>query len=132
MRVLFVCRENTCRSVMAETVFRKRAEGRHEAFSAGVNAGRKFDENAILTLKRKGYSPEIRKPARLDEISLDDFDVVVSVCQESECILINHPNVERWNIDDPKNKGEDEYLRVLEIIEARADDLLRRIGDEGS
>ncbi len=132
MRVLFVCRENTCRSVMAETVFRKKAMGRHEAFSAGMCAGREFDEKAISVLQKKGYSPEIRKPAGLDEISLNDFDVVVAVCRESECILINHPNVERWSIEDPRNGDEEEYLRVLEIIETRIDNFLRRIGNEGS
>ncbi len=125
MRVLFVCIQNTCRRVVAEAVFNKLSKGFAE--SAGVDAGDEFDEKAIEVLKKFGYDVVKRKPRSLDEVDLSAFDIVIAVCEESKCIMIDHPRVERWYIDDPKGKSEEEYIKTLRIIERKVKELLEKL-----
>ncbi len=125
MRVLFVCIQNTCRSVMAEAVFNKLSKGFAE--SAGVDAGDEFDEKAIEVLKKFGYNVIKRKPRSLEEIDLSTFDVVIAVCEESRCFMIDHPRVERWYIVDPRGKSEKEYIRTLRIIERKVKELSEKL-----
>ncbi len=125
MRVLFVCIQNTCRSVMAEAVFNKLSKGFAE--SAGADAGDEFDEKAIEVLKKFGYNVIKRKPRSLEEIDLRAFDVVIAVCEESRCFMIDHPRVERWYIVDPRGKSEKEYIRTLRIIERKVKELSEKL-----
>lgn len=129
MKVLFVCIENTCRSVMAETVFNNLAN-KWRAESAGVNAGEEYDAKALEILERKGYRIERKSPRSLNEINLKDFALVVTVCDESACVNIPHQNVERWYVDDPKGKSEEEYEKALSLIESKVKELIRRLENE--
>lgn len=131
MKVLFVCIENTCRSVMAEAVFNSLAR-KWRAESAGVSAGKEYDSKAVEILRKRGYRVEIGKPRDLSGVDLREYELVVTVCEESACVNVNHKNVERWYLEDPKGKGEDEYLRVLRIVEEKVLDLIRRLEYEGA
>lgn len=131
MKVLFVCIENTCRSVMAETIFNNLAK-RWKAESAGVRAGSEYDSMALEILKRKGYEVKNKAPKEINSIDLNEYELVVTVCEESACVIINHPRVERWDVEDPKGKGGEDYLKVFGIIEKKVFDLLRRLENEGA
>ncbi|ADC65130.1 protein tyrosine phosphatase [Ferroglobus placidus DSM 10642] len=130
MKVLFVCRENTCRSVMAEAIFNSLSE-KHRAESAGVERGEKIDENAIKTLEKCGYRVEKKYPKSLDDVNLEDFDLIVTVCDEF-CVNIPGKKVIRWKIEDPKGKNLKAYERVLKFLEDKIKQLLEEIGYEGS
>ncbi len=132
MKVLFVCKENTCRSIMAETVFNSLSQGKHIAFSAGFSAGGELDRTALDLLKERGYKPRIKNPLSIEKINLEKYDLVITVCEEMECVFIPHKNVERWNMKDPKGKSKEEYLKTLEIIEKKVKELIRRIENESS
>ncbi|AIY89864.1 arsenate-mycothiol transferase ArsC [Geoglobus acetivorans] len=131
MKVLFVCIENTCRSVMAETVFNSLARN-WKAESAGVEAGKEYDIRAVEILEKRGYRVDEGKPKSLKDVNLEDYGLVIAVCGESACVNIPHGNVERWYVEDPKGKSVDEYLRTLSIIEDKVKELLRRLEDESS
>ncbi len=132
MKVLFVCRENTCRSVMAESVFRKLSSEKHDVLSAGVKSSEKFDEMTLRVLERRGYPPAGSAPRKLEDVDLNDFDIVILVCDEAECVILDHPGVERWTIKDPKGKDEKDYCETLEIIEEKVVHLLRRFENESA
>lgn len=131
MRVLFVCVENSCRSVMAEVVFNSHAK-KWRAESAGLRKGSSYDSRAIDVLRSQGYDVEIREPRDVSELDLNQYDVVVTVCEEGSCITLPHPRIEAWNVEDPKGKDVADYLRVLRIIEGKVLDLIRRLEDEGA
>ncbi|WP_456478006.1 arsenate-mycothiol transferase ArsC [Geoglobus ahangari] len=131
MRVLFVCVENTCRSVMAEAVFNRMAR-RWRAESAGLKAGGEYDSMALRVLEERGYEVVNREPRSLDSVRLEDYALVVTVCDESLCVSINHPRVERWSVEDPKGGSREDYVRTLEELEKRVVDLVRRLEDEGA
>ena len=74
--VLFVCTGNTCRSPMAEALFRKATEGRgdYTVSSAGVSAskGTPANPDTLVTLKKRhvslhGFGSRLVSKAILDE-----------------------------------------------------------------
>lgn len=88
-KVLFVCIHNSCRSVMAEAIFNANAK-EWRAESAGVETADKIDSTAVRMLEEAGYTVEKEKPRTLDEVDLEDFELIITVCEESSI----HPYLE--------------------------------------
>lgn len=68
-KILFVCLENTCRSAMAESIFKAITKGdkKIKCYSAGLEAteGQPMTENAVLALKQLGINPRKHKSKKL-------------------------------------------------------------------
>ncbi len=128
-KVLFVCIHNTCRSVMAEAVFNSLAKS-WRAESAGIEAAEELDPVALDVIRSRGYRVEKAEPVSLENVELSNYRLVVTVCDETSCVNIQHPNVERWHVEDPKGRPGEVYEGVFEEIEAKVKELLGKIGDK--
>ncbi|WP_230972421.1 arsenate-mycothiol transferase ArsC [Archaeoglobus neptunius] len=124
-KVLFVCIHNTARSVIAETLFNSLAEA-WRAESAGIEKAEKVDEKVAELLREKGLVAK-EKPRTLDEISLDEFDLIVAVCEEGSCIVVPGREIERWYIENPAGKDDETYRRVFAEIEEMVRQLVERL-----
>jgi len=113
-KVLFVCIRNTARSVIAGAIFNSFAKS-WTAESAGIEKAEKIDEKEKI-LERRGLKAKDRSRL-LKEVDLNDYKLVVTVCEESSCVVIPHGRVVRWYIEDPVGKSEDVYEKVFEEIE---------------
>ena len=113
MNVLFVCVANGGRSVMAEQLFGRAADGRHAARSAGSEPGDAVHPQVLEALEEIGIDASAHVPRRLDRDALDWADVAVSTCSEEVCPVT--PGVRRisWVFDDPK------YLPLQRVREIR-------------
>ena len=103
MNVLFVCVANSGRSVMAEQLFRRTADGRHDARSAGSEPGDAVHPQVLEALKEVGIDVRAHVPRKLDQDALDWADIAVSTCSEEVCPVT--PGVRRisWVFEDPKH-----------------------------
>ncbi len=112
MNVLFVCVGNAGRSLMAERLFRRAADGRHAARSAGSEPAPAPHPAVLAALREAGIDASDHVPRRLDEAALAWADVAVSTCSEEVCPVT--PGVRRisWEFPDPKDLPLD---RVREI-----------------
>lgn len=126
MKVLFVCIHNTCRSVMAEAIFNSLAKNLM-AESAGVEAAEDLDTIALHVIRSRGYRVEKVKPVNLENVELNNYRLVVTVCDEASCVNVQHPHIERWYVEDPKGKPEEVYEKVFSEIEKNVKELLMRI-----
>jgi len=125
-KVLFVCIHNTARSIMAEALFNSMAKD-WVAESAGVEKAANVDPVVKQLLAEKGLKAK-EKPRTIDEVDLEKFDLIVTVCEESSCILLPvSKNVERWHIENPAGRDEEVYRRVLAEIEERVKLLVERL-----
>lgn len=106
MNVLFVCIGNSGRSVMAERLFRRAVEGRHEARSAGAAAS---------------------GTRQLDDEALAWADLAVTVCSYDVCPAT--PGVRRlgWSIDDPYGRPLDEVRVIRDTILDRVEQLVSEL-----
>ena len=103
MNVLFVCVANSGRSLMAERLFRRAANGRHDARSAGSEPGTAPHPQVVEVLNEIGIDAAEHVPRRLDQEALGWADLAVSTCSEEVCPVT--PGVRRisWVFEDPKN-----------------------------
>lgn len=64
-------------------------------------------------LAEKGLRAK-EEPRTIDEVNLNEFDLVVTVCEKSNCIVLPvSKDVERWHIENPVGKDEKVYRKVL-------------------
>jgi len=84
-KVLFVCIRNTARSIIAEAIFNSLAK-KWKAESAGIERAERIDEKVREILERKGLKAK-EKPRTLENVNLEEYDLIVTVCEES-CIIL--------------------------------------------
>ena len=125
MNVLFVCVGNAGRSVMAEHLFRRAAEGRHAARSAGSDPGATAHPAVLEALREFGVDASGHVPHKLDADDLAWADVAVSTCSEEVCPVT--PGVRRisWVFTDPKNLPLEDVRAIRDEIERSVEELLR-------
>ena len=121
MNVLFVCVGNSGRSVMAERLFRRDAQGRHEARSAGSAPGTAPHPVVVGALAELGIDASDHVPRKLDDELVAWADVVVATCDDA-CPVVPGKRYENWQLPDPKD-------RSLEDVRTIRDDIAGRVGD---
>jgi len=121
MNVLFVCVGNQGRSVMAERLFRRVVDGRHEARSAGSDPGKEVHPVVLEALGEVGIDTADHVPAKLDEERVEWADVIVATCDDS-CPYVPGKRYISWQLPDPGG-------RPLDEVRAIRDDVARRVAE---
>jgi arsenate reductase len=113
MNVLFVCVGNSGRSVMAERLFRRAAEGRHEARSRGAAAnGTAAEPTVVEALRELGIDASDHVPRQLDDDALGWAELAVTVCRDDVCPVTPGVRQVHWGFDDPWGRPIEE-VRVI-------------------
>ena len=81
MKLMFVCTGNTCRSVMAEYIFKTMIQGDVEVCSAGMAAedGSSPSENTIEVCKSHGIDVSDHKSTNVANSNIEDMDLVLTL-----------------------------------------------------
>ena len=87
-RVLFVCVRNAGRSQMAEALFERAVNGRHEARSAGSAPAGAVHPEVLDAMRELGVELEDRVPRRLEREDAEWADVVVTMGCGDACPYI--------------------------------------------
>jgi protein-tyrosine-phosphatase len=130
VNVLFVCVANSGRSVMAERLFRRAADGRHEARSAGSEPGTAPHPQVVEALKELGIDAGDHVPHKLDPGAHEWADVAVSTCSEEVCPVT--PGVRRigWVFEDPKNLPLEHVRPIRDEIDRSVQQLVAELDRE--
>ena len=122
-RVLFVCVGNSGRSLMAERLFRRTADGRHEARSAGSVPGEHAHPAVLEALREIGIDASDHVPQRLDDERIDWADVVVATCDDA-CPVVPGKRYVNWELPDPKGRPLAEVQAIRDDISRCVDELV--------
>jgi arsenate reductase len=134
-KILFICTGNSSRSVMAEVLMNQLGKSMYQAFSAGAVPTGTVDPLTLQTLKEHGHDTSSLRSKPLDELLDEDFDVVVTVCDDAKEACPVWPKKTRvlhWSFEDPavfEGAGEEKrafFEKIYGQIEERISKFLRR------
>jgi arsenate reductase (thioredoxin) len=126
--VLFVCIQNAGRSQMAEVLFRRAANGRHEARSAGSRPAQHVHPTVVDVMREFGVDLSERRPRGLGRDDMEWADLVVTMGCGDECPYIPGTRYVDWELDDPAGRPVEEVRRIRDEIARRVEVLVAEIG----
>jgi arsenate reductase len=118
-KVAFVCVHNACRSQIAEALGKHLAVDVFESFSAGTQLQERINPDAIRLIKQL-YGVDMEQSQYPKLIAdIPPVDVVVTMGCNVQCPYLPCKRREDWGLDDPTGKPDDEFVSVIESIEAK-------------
>ncbi len=132
VKVLFLCIGNSCRSQMAEAIARHRAEDIIEPSSAGLVPFGEIAPPTLKVLDEAGISAsgQYSKPLRPENLSSTDLIINMSGRPSASVLRDAAPPVEDWEVGDPFGFDLAIYREIRDEIEARVEDLARRLREK--
>jgi protein-tyrosine-phosphatase len=110
IHVLFLCTQNSARSILAEAALNHLGQGRFRAFSAGSSPRENQQPNplALRALQAAGMATEGLRSKGWDEFAGNDappMDLIITVCDnaagEACPYWPGHPATAHWGYADP-------------------------------
>ena len=127
LKVGFICVHNSCRSQMAEALSKHFASDVFEAYSAGTETKDRINQDAVRLIKsRYDIDMEQTQSSKLIGV-LPPLDIVITMGCNVECPYLPNRFREDWGLDDPSGKDDDEFNRIIDIIEFKVKELKDRI-----
>ncbi len=106
--VLFLCRGNSARTIMAESLANRLGGGRIHAWSAGSHPKGDVHPLTLEILRKYGHDTAGLSSKSWDEFTMPEaprLDVVITVCDQAAgeaCpVWPGHPVQAQWSIEDP-------------------------------
>lgn len=126
-RVAFVCVHNSCRSQIAEALGKHSAGDVFESYSAGTELKDHINPDAVRLMKQI-YSIDMEKTQYNKLIQdIPNPDVVITMGCNVNCPILPCKIREDWGLDDPSGKSDEEFIKVIEIIESKINELKIRL-----
>lgn len=122
-KVAFICVHNSCRSQIAEALGKHLAGEVFDSYSAGTKLRDRINPDAVRIMKEVyGIDMEENQfPKLLDQIP--PVDIVVTMGCDVLCPFLPSQRQEDWGLDDPTGKPDEDYIKVIKIIEKKIKDL---------
>ena len=127
--VLFLCTNNSARSIMAECLTNRLGKGRFRAFSAGSHPLGKVQPNALRVLKEFGFDTRTLRSKSWNEFAQPDsppLDFVFTLCDRANAETCpswpGQPVRAHWSIQDPVSADKPDreaFLKAYGDIEQR-------------
>lgn len=128
-RVLFICGDNSCRSLMAEAFAARFGRGVIDAVSAGVTPAGETDRMAIAVMRERGFAIEPIAPRGIGSVRNDTIDLVVHFgCPDANLQAAYSGERRDWgDVADPKGEPYAAYRKAREEIGSRVMGLIREM-----
>jgi protein-tyrosine-phosphatase len=136
IRVLFLCTQNSARSILAECVLNRRGAGRFEGHSAGSHPAGRVHAGALELLARESYPTEQLRSKGWDEFASPgamQMDLVITVCDNAAAevcpVWPGAPARAHWPLSDPAKVADPTaraaaFAAVYREIETRVRELI--------
>jgi arsenate reductase (thioredoxin) len=127
-KILFVCRENACRSQMASAFTQYLAGDKIEAISAGSEPADNINPDMVKAMQEKGIDMAFRRTRSLSQaVSGLQPNMIISMGCQEECPLIPGTKIQDWDLPDPAGKSMEFMRTVRDEIENRVKDLVSNV-----
>lgn len=136
-KILFICSGNTCRSPLAEGLFKKYLEDNNitdiEVSSAGLSVfpGDEVSVNSALVAMNRGVNISLHRARRLNSQHLAETDLFVCMTEAHANALSRYCDSSKimvLNVPDPYGREVEIYEECANSIEKEFPQILERIG----
>ena len=118
-KVAFICVHNSCRSQIAEALGKFYAAEAFTSYSAGTETKPQLNQDAVRLMKKiYGIDMEQTQKSKLIK-DLPPVDIVVTMGCNVGCPYLPCKRREDWGLDDPTGKNDEEFAKVIAIIEKK-------------
>jgi arsenate reductase (thioredoxin) len=129
-RVLILCTGNSCRSQMAEGLWRMLGKGNWECFSAGSKPAGYVHPMANEVMQEIGVDLSTNRSKHVEEFAGQSFDLVVTVCDSAKEACPVFPGAKQmlhWPFDDPAHAtgSSDEVRNVFRLVRSEIADRIQ-------
>lgn len=122
--VAFVCVHNSCRSQMAEAIGDYYKGDKFDFYSAGTEQVPQINQDAVRLIKERfdiDMEANGQRSKLIDE--LPEVDILITMGCNVQCPYLPCKVREDWGLDDPSGKSDEEFHRIIDIIEAKVRNL---------
>jgi len=124
--IMFVCKQNSCRSQMAEGFARTLGAGKVVVTSSGLEAS-EVNPTAVEVMSEVGIDISDQMSQPLSDFKAEDYNAVVSLCGCG--VNLPEPWILRevfqdWQLDDPAGEPIETFRRVRDEIKQRVVQLI--------
>jgi arsenate reductase len=131
-KVLFVCRENACRSQMAGAFAQFTAGDKFEVLNAGSEPAEQVNPDMVAVMQEKGIDMGYRVPQSIAAaISRTKPDYIVTMGCKEECPHVPGARILDWDLPDPAGKPIEFMRDVRDEIEKRVKTFIDEIASPG-
>ncbi|MBS5932606.1 MAG: arsenate reductase ArsC [Clostridiales bacterium] len=126
-KVAFVCVHNSCRSQIAEALGNLFASDVFDSYSAGTHLKDHINPDAVRLIKQQ-YNIDMEEK-QYNKL-IDDIpspDVVITMGCNVDCPMLPCKYREDWGLDDPTGKSDEEFIKIIQIIENKIIELKSRL-----
>ncbi len=125
--ILFACVHNGGRSLAAKVLAEHYGGDRGEVRSAGSEPGDRLNPTVVQVLHERGLSTEGERPQLLTCDGVQEADVVITMGCGETCPVLPGKTYEDWPLDDPAGQELHAVRRIVDEVDHRVQDLLRRL-----
>ena len=127
LKVGFICVHNSCRSQIAEALGKKIGENVFDSYSAGTEVKPEINQDAVRIMKEL-YSIDMEESQKSKLLSdIPELDIVITMGCNVNCPYLPCKRREDWGLEDPTGKSDEEFIRIIKLIESKLEDLKDRI-----
>ena len=132
MKVLFACVENSCRSQIAEALAKNISPSKVDFYSAGSKPSGIINPIATKLLNSQEVYLTDHKSQNISEFVNVKIDYLILMGCGDQCPNLVANEIVEWDIPDPKDMEEPEFLNVIEKIRGKVQKLIETIYNEHS
>lgn len=128
-RVMFVCKQNSARSQMAEGFARAIACDRIVVTSSGLEASQ-VNPHAVKAMAEVGIDISDQTSKSLSDFNPEDYDIVISLCGCGVNLpekWLTREGFEDWQLEDPAGQSMETFRRVRDQIKERVEKLAQSV-----
>ena len=124
-KVAFICVHNSCRSQIAEALGKLYGADVFESYSARTETKPQINQDAVRLMK-KIYGIEKTQKSKLLE-NIPNVDIVITMGCNVNCPFLPCEYREDWGLDDPSGKSDEEFIKVIKIIDSKIKELIKKL-----
>lgn len=126
-KVAFICVHNSCRSQIAEALGKFYGADVFESYSAGTETKPQINQDAVRPMKKiYGIDMEKTQKSKLLE-NIPNVDIVITMGCNVNCPFLPCEYREDWGLDDPSGKSDEEFIKVIKIIDSKIKELIKKL-----